>query len=307
MAFIETPIFPKCVALGAMSKPRYKTTIIQTLSGYASRNIEWASPMHAYDFSKVMVELQHVSLLDFFHAAKGMGHEFRVRDPGDYSTDVTTGVLLGLAANGVVVASASAGSGYASYVAGKRYAAGSQETYRWLQKLVTGTVTVYRNGSPVTVGVGAGQVTIDVTTGKITFAHDQTQSITTHVVGAAHILNCSSAFSPNFAVGGRVYITGATGTAAPLLNQIAHEITNVSGSQLTLNLNTTGLTAGIGNAYKFAQPTETVTLACEFDVPCSFSSDEASFDLIQRNSAGENYYQWAGINLEEVRIPLPTP
>lgn len=307
MSFIETPTFPRCVALGALSRPKYKTTTIPTLSGFVSRNIEWASPLHAFDFGKVMDQTQHDALLNFFHAAKGRGHQFRVRDPGDYATTIDNGVLLGLSANSQLVASGSAGSGYASYVAGKRYIAGSQSTYRPLQKLVSGTVTVYRNASPVTVGVGLGQITIDTTTGKITFVHDQTQTIVTHTVGASHQITVSSAFSPNFAIGGRVYITGATGTAASILNGIAHEITNVSGSTLTLNLNTTGLTAGLGTAFKFAQPTETVTLVCEFDVPCVFSSDEAAFDLFQKNSAGEFFYQWSGINLEEDRIPYPAP
>jgi uncharacterized protein (TIGR02217 family) len=308
MSFIETPTFPKCVALGALSKPRYKTTVIPTLAGYQSRNIEWALPMHGFDFAKVMTQEQHDSLLAFFHATQGRGHQFRVRDPGDHSTTIATGVLLGLAPNGQLVASGTAGNGYKSLLAAKIYTAGALSTYRWLQKLVSGAVFLYRNGVAVTVGVGVGQIAIDVTTGKITFVADQSRAIASHVVGASHVINVSGgAFSPNFAVGGRVHIESATGTAAPILNGIAHEITNVAGATLTLNLNTAALTAGGGSAYYYVQPTETLTLVCDFDVPCVFSNDEAAFDLFQRNSAGENFFQWSGISLEEDRLALPTP
>lgn len=305
MAFIETPVFPKCVALGALSKPRYKTTVIPTLSGYTDRNVEWAQPLHSFDFAKVMTQEQHDSLLEFFHAAQGRGHEFRVRDPGDFDTTISNGVLLGLAANQTLVAAGSFGYGYGRLLAGKKYAAGARITYRGLQKLVNGSVTVYRGGVPVVEGVNPGQIAIDETTGLIEFEPDDEEALSGHTPGAQHIVSTATAFSPAFVVGDRIYLTGITGTAGAVLNDYSWEITNISGSDYTIDVDTTGLTASGGTGRMFPQPDESLTLVCEFDVPCAFSSDEAGFELIQKNSRGEFYYQWAGINLEEVRLALP--
>ena len=306
MSFIESPRFPTCVALGALSKPRYKTSVIPTLSGYASRNIEWAQPLHSFDFGKVLDQTAHDSLLAFFHAAQGRGHQFRVRDPGDYSTTTATGVLLGLAANSQVVAAAGVGTGHRSTLAGKRYVAGNT-TYRYLQKLVAGTVKVYRAGVQVTEGIGAGQISVDTTTGKISWVANQSEPIVTHVVGNPHRITVNAAFSPNVAIGGRVFISGVTGADAAMLNLQSFAVVNVSAAVIDIDVNTTGLTLGGGTAALYVQPTETLTIECEFDVPCVFSSDEASFDLFQKTAQGSFYYQWQGINLEEDRLALPAP
>jgi hypothetical protein len=175
-----------------------------------------------------------------------------------------------------------------------------------LQKLVPGTVSVYRGGV-LQVDGSPGDIQIDETTGKIDFEVDETKGISSHGIGANHNFVVSGAFSPNFVTGGRVYVTGITGTAASILNGIAHELLSVSGTTLTTTTDTTGLTATGGTAWYYPQPSETLTIVCEFDVPCIFSSDEASFDLFQKTPDGEYYYQWTGINLEEDRLALPSP
>lgn len=303
MAQLETPRFPKCVSLGALSKPRYKTNVIPVASGYKSKNIEWAQGLHSFDFShNVMTQFQHDSLLDFFHAIQGMGNTFRVHDPGDYQTTISNGVLIPIS---VAAAAGTPGAGYGvnTYLAGKKYTAGALTTYRWLQKLVSGTSVIYRNGSPVTVGVAAGNIAINADTGYITFVADQTRSISSHTVGATHVFTLATAFSPNLVVGGRIYVSGISGTAATTLNGLSHTITNVASNVITVSAVTTGLTATGGTASFFPQSTDALTLVTDFDVPCMFSSDEANFELFEKN-ATEYFYRWSGINLEEDRIAL---
>lgn len=303
MTFLETPRFPKCVSLGALSKPRYKTNVIPVASGYKSRNIEWAQGLHSFDFShNVMTQFQHDSLLDFFHAIQGMGNQFRVHDPGDYSTTVSNGALVPVSL-ATSVGSGGAGYGLNTYVAAKKYNAGALTTFRYLQKLVSGTTAVYRAGSPVTVGVAAGNAAIDSTTGYVTFVADQSKSISSHTVGATHVFTLATPFSPNLLVGGRIYVSGVTGTAATILNGLSHDVTIVSSNVITVSTVTTGLTATGGTAFFYPQPTDSLTLVTEFDVPCMFSSDEAAFDLFEKNAEGY-LYRWSGINLEEERIPL---
>jgi hypothetical protein len=118
-------------------------------------------------------------------------------------------------------------------------------------------------------------------------------------------MTMSSAFSPNFSIGQRIYLRGITGTAATTLNDLSHAITNVAGAVITIGTATTGLTATTGSADFFAQASETLTWEGEFHVPCRFLSDQADFEIVdRRGSGGGLLYSWAGINLTEVRIQM---
>lgn len=306
MAFLETPRFPECVSFGALSKPRYKTNTVPLASGYKSRNIEWAQGLHSFDFShNALLPAAHTELLNFFHALQGAGHQFRVKDFGDYQTSATTGILIPLHGSSADTPVGSVGLGYGArtYLAGKKYVSGALTTVRWLQKLVSGSVTVSRGGSPLTVGASPGQIAIDTATGKIAFVADQSRAISSQTVGASHVMTFTSAFSPNFTVGQRIFIDGVTGTAATALNNKSHAITVVSSATITIATSTAGLTAANGSGYFYPQAAEALTVVCEFDVPCVFSSDEASWEILDK-SRGDFVYRWSGINIEEDRIAL---
>ncbi len=304
MAFLETPRFPECVSLGALSRPRYKSNIIILASGAKKANIDWATGIHSFDFTHgAMNQTQHDSILNFFHAIQGRGNQFRVKDYSDYSTTTSNGILIPVI-SGRVTGTAGVGYGLEGYVLAKLYSAGALATYRLLQKPVSGTTTIYRNGAAVTVGGGAGNVSaINSTTGQLTFVADQSRGISSHTVGTSHIFTLTSAFSPNLAVGGRIYVTGVTGTAATLLNGLSHTVTNVSTAVITTSTVTTGLTASGGNAFFYPQPADALTVVTEFDVPCRFTSDEAAFDAFEKTNS-TLLYNWSGINLEEERIDL---
>jgi hypothetical protein len=182
----------------------------------------------------------------------------------------------------------------------KRYTRGAYSIDRDITKPVAGRLTVYRGGVAVVEGAGAGQIALADLTGQATFVADQTRAITTHTPGASHVLDLASAFSPNLAIGGRVYLSGVTGTAADVLNGLSHSITNVAADVITISTTTTGLTATTGNAYYYPQPTETLTAAGEFDTPMRFTADEANIETVGRNPGGL-LYQWTGIDLLEVR------
>jgi uncharacterized protein (TIGR02217 family) len=306
MSFLETPRFPDCVSFGALSKPRYKTNIVALASGYKSRNIEWAQALHSFDFGhNAFLPDDHEVLLHFFHALQGSGHQFRVKDHSDFETTAANGVLIPLhgTASDSPVGTVGLGYGAKVYLAAKVYTSGALTTVRWLQKLVTGSVAITRGGSPVTVGVSAGNIAIDTTTGKITFVADQSRTQTgASVPGATHEITFGSAFSPNFTVGQRIFLTSTTGTAATLLNDKSHEITYVSGATIRINTNTTGLTASATVGSMYPQASEALKIVCEFDVPCVLT-DEASFEIIEK-SRGEYVYRWTGIDIQEDRIAL---
>lgn len=301
---LESPRFPDCVSIHAVMVPFYKTGVIGLASGFKKKNREWAIGLHRFDFAHVGLDQEsHEQLRRFFHANGGMEGEFRVKDASDYKTTLTDGVLLPVE-DSMVTGGAGVGYGTRVFMASKAYVAGAKVSYRWLQKLVAGTFTVYRGASPLTVGVGAGNIGVDPNTGLITFVPDQSKTIGSHTPGADHVFVVSGgAFSPNVTVGQRVYLAGITGTAASILNGFSHEVTGVSTTTITIATNTVGLTASGGTAELYPQDSETLSIVTEFDVPCMFSSDEATFQVLDKNLV-TLWYEWSGINLEEVRIPL---
>jgi uncharacterized protein (TIGR02217 family) len=303
MSGIETPRFPDCVAFGALVTSAFLNEKVVVASGFKQVNVIRSAPLLRFGFSRNgLTQIQHDELREFFNAVKGSGYQFRVKDHSDYSVTSDNGYLQPFELEAFVGASG-VGYGTPKLIAQKVYTAGSLSTYRDLVKLL-GTPIVYKNGSPLTVGVAAGNYAINVNNGQVTLVADQTRSINSHVTGSDHQIVLASAFSPNFSVGQRVYITACTGADAATLNDQSHELTGVSGSTLTLATDTTGLTISAGVASMFPQASDTMRIACEFDVWCRFTSDEASFEIIDKQHRTSLLYRWSGIDLEEEVLPL---
>lgn len=158
------------------------------------------------------------------------------------------------------------GAGVPVYQLCKRYVRGAYVKDREITKLVPGTVVGYRNAAPLVVGSGAGQIAIGASTGEITFVADATQAITGHTPGAAHVFTTASDLA-GLGIGSKVYLTGVTGTAASVLNAVAHTIANKTGSgpfTWTLSTVTTSLTASGGTAAKYPQAGDALTWSGQF-------------------------------------------
>jgi|GEM_PF-571558 len=300
MSFMETPRFPERISVGAAGGPGYSTDIASTRAGFESRNINWQQARARYDLAhEPRTEAEKETLLAFFRMAHGAAIGFRFRDWSDYRCAAAAGLLQGRLGS-LAVGLMGFGHGVPVYRLFKRYGSGSFAEDRDIRKPVAGTVTVQRAGLTVTFGAGAGQIALDATLGAVTFVADQTRTISSHTVGAAHQVTLSSAFAPNVIVGSRVWLDGITGTAAAALNNLSHAVTAVSTNVVTLATATTGLTASGGVARLFPQPSESLAWAGEFDVPVRFESDDASLSIVGRNEAGA-LYSWQ-TNLVEIRI-----
>lgn len=162
MAFYESPRFPDYIAAGAEGGPQFLTDIAELSSGYESRNIAWDMPRHRYIvtlLNRPQAELDDVKA--HFLSVRGRGHGFRFRDWADYSAASTVGLL----GSGV-------GSGVAAYQINKRYVSGAQALTRKIVKPIDGTLIVYKNAVAQTIvpsAPGSGQVTVNYTTGVVTF------------------------------------------------------------------------------------------------------------------------------------------
>jgi uncharacterized protein (TIGR02217 family) len=238
----------------------------------------------------------------FFYAVGGRLHGFRVRDYGDYTNDSAGGspILIPLDTDGYAIGTAGYGYGVATYQIAKRYTSGALSHDRWIGKPVSGSVSLTRAGSPVTLGVSAGNAAVASTTGVVTFVADQSQAISTHTPGAAHVITLGTAFSPNAAVGDRVWVTGCGGADAALINDQSHAITNVATTAITISLATTGKTITGGTAKLYPQPDETLAWAGQFDVPVRFDTDQLDRQMIAK-TGNEYVAQAMSIPLVEVR------
>lgn len=302
MAFHETRLLD-CVAFGWVGGPTWLTEVVSARSGYESRNGAWAQSRHSYEIGLTARPLsQFTAIKAAYMVCGGRRDGFRWRDASDYEVDYADGDPQPIDSLGDPVGTAGAGYGTPTYQLAKKYSFASVSHYRDISK-PSGTVVIRRNGSPAAAGASPGNYALSTTTGIVTFVADQNRGISSHTPGADHQFVVASAFSPNFIVGGRVYITGVTGTAADVLNNLSHEITAVSGTTLTIATATTGLTASGGTAYLYPQPADSLDFACEFDVPVRFDTDEFRPVIVDRNgAAGELLIELPSVPLLEIRV-----
>ena len=304
MAFLETPRLPDIIAQGLTCGPSFSTRVVTLRSGAEQRNANWSrSRWRADAASAVRKHSDFAALEEFFYAVGGRLHGFRVKDYGDYTHDSAGGspVLIPLDSDGYATGTVGAGYGVPSYQLAKRYTAGALSHDRWITKPVSGSVSLTRGSNAVTLGASPGNAAVVSTTGVVTFVADQSKAINTHTPGSSHVLTLASAFSPNASVGDRVYVSGAGGADAALINGLSHEITNVATAAITISLNTTGKTITGGTAYLYPQPDEALAWAGEFDVPCRFDTDQLDRNMITRQVSGDYLVQALSIPLVEVR------
>jgi hypothetical protein len=241
----------------------------------------------------VRTQAQADTLAQFFHAMKGRAHSFRLKDPTDYSTTTSNGLL----GTGV-------GTGLPTYQLNKTHTSGSETTTRTITRPVSGEVTVYRAASPVTIGAAAGNVSISYSTGVVTFVADASSNSSSITVGATTEVILTT--NPGTLIAGqKLYLSGFTGTDAALVNGLAHTINSVAGAgpyTFTLATNTSGktITVGSGAGKKFPQATEALTWAGNFDVPARFDTDEIQATMLE-SGPGRRMYSIQSLPVIEVR------
>jgi hypothetical protein len=205
--------------------------------------------------------------------------------------------------SGFTTGTVGSGYGLATHQLVRKYSSWAVAEPRTIKKPISSGLVIRRGGVVQTAGAGAGQYALSTTTGAVTFVADQTRVVSSHTVGSTHTFVLATAFSPNLATGGRLWVTGVTGTAASLLNSLPLQITNVSGANVTVAVSTTSLNASGGTASFFPQPTETLTWSGEFDVPARFSSDDQIDVIVHRMAGGDMIMEAPSIQLIELLNP----
>jgi uncharacterized protein (TIGR02217 family) len=151
MAFLETPRFPDCVAVGATGGPGYSTSIVRVFSGYEQRNINHEQALGEWDVGQAARDPANMAeLIAFVRVLKARGHGFRFKDHSDYACTVANGRL-------------GTGLGDGTATAFQLYQQGALSELRDIKKPVS-PVSLYVNAVLQTAGV-----TVNYTTGIVTF------------------------------------------------------------------------------------------------------------------------------------------
>lgn len=236
MAVLTTRM-PDDVAYGFQGGPEFNTEVIVVESGHEQRNQLWSQARRMYQADQHnKTQALTNTLIDFFHAALGRTHAFRMKDHNDYAATVSNGRL----GTGAV------GTGTATYQLYKRYTQGGQSHDRKITRPVSGALTVYRNAVAVTVGAGAGNISVDYDTGIVTFVADATQNIDANSAKAITGLTQANpgvvtATAHGFATGDKIKLASVGGMTQ--VNNLYFTITVLTADTFSIGVDTTAYTA----------------------------------------------------------------
>ncbi|MBR8497142.1 DUF2460 domain-containing protein [Burkholderia cenocepacia] len=301
--FLESPIFPDDLAVWARGGVGFNTTVSGSTSGREQRNIIWNFGRGQWDLQNcfrtaggVVDPYSVQTLRNFFRVVKGQAYGFRFKDWTDY-LDEGNGLLgAPLTSYSQAVVPSGKGSGVPTYQMFKAYIAAPLADYRVIQK--PRAAQFFRNGVPVTIGTGAGNAQLDTTTGLLTFVADSSAAASGWTSGSSLTSFTVSSVPAGWAPGVALYFSGVGGDTNSQLNGQAIPIQGISGTTVTLNLNTTGLTLSGGTASKFPQAVDTLTWTGTFDTPCRFSTDQFTPQLDVGSGA---LYGFQTLSIVEIR------
>lgn len=164
MAFYEDVRLPVDVERGARGGPGFRTTILPLTSGFEKRNRNWSQVRGKWNVKYGIDSQPNLQgVIDTFYVVGGMADGFRFKDWADYqigdtlTPDISTRQLIGLTDTTTT-----------DFQIFKRYTVGAQSFDRIINKPVSGTTKLWVNNVEINEGAGAGEFTIDTTTGIIT-------------------------------------------------------------------------------------------------------------------------------------------
>jgi len=289
MTFLESPRFPDNIAFGATVGPTFSTVVATVYSGREQRTPAWTQSRLQFQVGRRVMNASDTAALDaFFRAAQGKANGFRIKDWTDF-LDAGAGVLTPTTTPGV-------------WQMAKKYAAGALANQRLIRKPVSGQVAVQRGGASVTLGVAAGNASIDSTTGLVTFIADSTGNCSAWTPGAT--TSFSVPLVPlSWTVGKQLSFSGISGDVGGALNGKTVPITAINGPTVTVSAATTGDTLSGGVAGLYPQPGESLKWTGQFDVPARFDTDQMQKQIMDRNGPnGDLIVNWDSVPIIEIRI-----
>lgn len=270
--------------------------------GYATANVVRDVTMREYTMGvKPMLLSAWEAIMGIYETTDAGAYGMLLEDPVDAVASAAQGALMGYM-SGVEFGAVGRGNGTPLYGLRKLYTAfGSSRTRARIVTRPKGTPAILRGGSPVVIGIAAGNISLSAGPVYATFVPDATSTVSAVATGATTQVTLSSAIA-GFVVGGRLWLQGLTGADAALLNNKSHEIGAIAGAVYTLATNTAGkaITAA-GQGHKYPQPDEALTWSGGFYVPVQFANDAMEWDLMRPGHYQDRLIDGPNIPLVEVR------
>lgn len=296
-------ILPECVvAAGVRGRQIRKNARAQNQGGFATINVVWDDTLRQFEFGYKPMEVAAWRAIEGLQEITDSGaYGFLMLDPKDQEVNTGEGLLQPYLTGNV--GTIGFGYGIPTYRLAKQYTTtGSIRTKnRRISRPLAASLT--RAGSPVTIGVGAGNAAINYDTGTVTFVADESQAMTSITTGATTVLNFANGTGivAALAPGQRVYVTGVTGTGASALNGLPHVIASEGATSLTINTDTNGLTLASGTAAKYPQASEALAWTGTFYVPVHFTSDELDWEMLMPGDVDDRVLAGPSVTVMEVR------
>lgn len=296
-------IVPECVVMaGATGRQTRQNERTTTPGGFASANVVRDVTMREYTLGIMPMEIELWAEIEGLYEVTDAGaFGMLIKDPKDSVVTAAQGALQGYM-TGVEFGTPGFGNGTPLYGFRQlKKAASSTRTKARIVTRLNGTPALTRGGTPVVIGVGAGNVALSAGPVYATFVADATRTVTAVTVGTTTDVTLSSAIA-GFVVGGRLWLQDLTGADADLLNDKSHEITNIAGAVYTLATNTAGKTiTAAGQGHKYPQPDEALAWAGAFYVPVQFADDNMDWDLVKPGDMDDRLVAGPSIQLREIR------
>src|SRR5574338_561247 len=234
--FLEQQVNSAKFALyGCTFEEEYAVETVVTAGGAEYPRLIHPYPVLSFDLSSLAAhDALYTGLLDLYRRAYGSYGGFRLRHWDEWSTNGRSGAPT--------------------------------PTDQPLAP-VAGSVRVAIAGQEIG-NVGATRWTVDITTGRVTFAADKTKAITAITQASQAVLTVGA--SHGFVVNDVVQVSGVAGMTQ--INGLRAAVTAIGASTITLAINSTTFSAYTsgGVVHSAPQSGEAVTAGCEFDIPVKF-------------------------------------
>ncbi len=262
--FLETR-FPVGVAMGSQWADAFSVEITTTAGMAEHRRLVQPYPARQFSVAYTAEIADYwTNLLALYQRAYGMYAGFRVKCIDDYTTN---GRVDAPTAFDQILTLISAGV----YQLLKQYGLGGSPIslgypVRTIYKPVAGTTLVAIG----TTSIRSADWSVDTTTGQVTFAADQTKSITGISKASSAVITVGA--SHGFVTGQSVQISGCSGMTQ--INSQRALITGTGATTITVAIDSTayGTWTSGGAVHTRPQSGEIVYGGCEFDIPCRFNS-----------------------------------
>ncbi|MGQ2994288.1 MAG: hypothetical protein ACT6R2_18730 [Blastomonas fulva] len=292
------------VRASASGRLRRKNDRTVNQGGYATVNVVMDQTLREYTLGiRPMFLADWMKVHGAYEVTDAGAYGMLLEDPTDSRVSATEGALMGYMV-GVESGTLGRGNGTPRYGLRKIYTAFNSTRAR--ARMITrpkGSPVVRRNGVPVPIGAGAGNIALSAAPVYVTFVPDATRSVSSVTVGATTQIVLSSAIAGLVTTTGKLWLQGLSGADAALLNGLSHTIVGIAGATYTLATNTAGKTiaAGVGQGHKYPQPTETLSWSGDFYVPVQFASDEMDWDFLLHGEYDDRLIAGPSVPLIEIR------